>query len=436
MQPPNEVAVIIPVHNGMQDLPACLAALSKQRDIAFDIFAVDVASVDGSAQYIQTEWPTVCLMCSPESAGLVHACNLALSAATDYSVIVLLRQDTEVLPDWLVHLVAPLRNNPSIGIAGSKILFPNGTIEQAGGRIDSRGIGRPIGHGQPDRGQHDAPRKVEYVSDVSLAISRQAYQAVRALDEGLSPAVYTDTNWADIDWCSRVRSAGYHVVYTPKSRLIRRTADARADAGTSATGDTNADDGPGDFSFHRNRLRFILKHWSLHRLVDDFMPAEQRWLGALGAHRRQFNDALHRAYLHQLVHLDEIVDAREEAFATDSEELHGLAAVLLSLRTLYPAYDELAAGEIAQPQPLAAATAAPQGALAHMSGGVRQVWTRIALSRPLSPVSRPLMRMSNQQQLAETLLTYVHETHRELAELAQTTQAQGISPRQRPRTHE
>ena len=119
--------------------------------------------------------------------------------------------------------------------------------------------------------------QVEYVSDVSLAISRQAYQAVGPLDERILARCLRTR--ADIDWCNRVRNAGYHVVYAPKSRLIRRTA-ARADAGTSASGDTNADDGPGDFSFHRNRFRFLLKHWSLHRLVDDFMPAEQRWLGA------------------------------------------------------------------------------------------------------------------------------------------------------------
>ena len=298
-QQQNSIAVIIPVWNGMRDLPGCLTALSKQQDAAFDIIAVDNASTDDSVRYISEQWPDVHLIRNDADLGFSRACNIGLEAAQNHSIFVLLNQDTEAFPDWLARLIAPMQHDAGIGIAGSKAIYPDGTIEHAGGRVDKQGVGHHIGRGEPDRGQFGFLREVDFVTGAALALTRQAYQAVGGFDEQFSPAYYED-----VDLCYRVRHAGFRVVYVPNSALVHKASSTLLDGGHDA-----------EFMLHRNRLRFVLKHWSVHRLVDDFMPAEQRWLDSLGWQGEQIIAAMHHAYLYQLVRLSDIVEAARGALS-------------------------------------------------------------------------------------------------------------------------
>ena len=119
------------------------------------------------------------------------------------ATLILLNQDTEVRPGWLSALLAPFVD-AAVGIAGSKALYPDGTIQHAGGRIDAQGITHHIGRGESDRASQQTLADVDYVSGASLAISRRAHTAIGALDEGFSPAYYED-----VDWCVRARIAGF-----------------------------------------------------------------------------------------------------------------------------------------------------------------------------------------------------------------------------------
>ena len=97
-------SVIIPVWNGIDDLPACLAALAEQSYAPLEIIAVDNASTDGSGDWIAANYPTVRLIRNSDNIGFGGACNAGLSAAKG-DVMVLLNQDTIVRPDWLAALV-------------------------------------------------------------------------------------------------------------------------------------------------------------------------------------------------------------------------------------------------------------------------------------------------------------------------------------------
>ena len=396
------IAVILPVWNGMRDLPACLAALERQQGIDFDAYVVDNASTDGSADFVASHYPSVHLIRSDTNLGFTRGCNLGLAVAKDHAVLVLLNQDTEVRPDWLARLTAPMQHDASIGIAGSKALFADGTIQHAGGELNSQGITRHFGYRRPDRGQFDFLREVDFVTGAALAITRSAYTAIGDLDERFAPAYYED-----VDWCWRARQAGFRVVYVPDSVLIHKEASVLLDKGYDA-----------ELTVHRNRLRFVLKHWSLHQLVDEFMPAEQRWLNSLGWQGERIIAALHRAYLDQLLHLSDIVEARQQAFPGSAEEIDGLAAVLLGLRAVYPLRP--ANLDNAEPPPAGApqVTASPG-----LAASLRQRYPWLSLAGLLSPLTRPLARLSNQQQLAEVLVEYIRENNREIAELAREVDA-------------
>ncbi len=394
----NQIAVIVPVWNGMRDLPACLSALDRQQGVAFDIIAVDNASTDGSPDYIAQYWPDVQLIRNRRNLGFSRACNIGLEAAMGRSILVLLNQDTEVFPDWLAQLIAPLQEYPSIGVVGSKAIFPNGKIQHAGGTINAQGLGTHIGRGEQDHGQYGVMRQVDFVTGAALAITREAYEAVGGLDENYSPAYFED-----VDWCYRVRNAGYHIVYVPDSMLVHKEGPSLSAGGHEA-----------EFMLHRNRLRFVLKHWPLDKLRNEFMPTEEVWLDSLGHRGETIVGAMHHAYLHQLIRLDEIIDARSAMFADDEEELEGLAAILLGLRAVYPLKPAKLNNQ--NVRRVRSPGSVPSNGIVERMQRRFPRFTNALLS---SPLTRPLVRLSNQQKLAEVLVEYIRENNREISELAQ-----------------
>jgi GT2 family glycosyltransferase len=393
--------VIIPVWNGRQELPDCIAALRRQSGLTFEIIAVDNGSQDGSADLLAQSYPDVRLIRSPENLGFAAGCNLGLEAAQG-DFFVLLNQDTVVYPGWLANLVTPLQDDPSLGITGSKALYPDGTLQHAGGWLDARGVGHHYGRGEADGGQHNRARDVDFVTGASLALARATWQTAGGLDPLYMPAYFED-----VDWCYRVRQAGLRVRYVPDSVLLHKEQSALLDESYDAI-----------YLAHRNRLRFVLKFWPLHKLVDEFMPAEQAWLNSLGWQGERIVAALHHAYLYQLVHLSSIVAARAATFGDRAEEIDGLAAVLISLRAVYP----LRPANLTNPQPrdlAASAPTPPPSPWARMVDGVRRRWPKLSRAGLASPVTRQFAQLSNQQQLAEVLVEYIRETNRELTELAQ-----------------
>ncbi len=312
-------SVIIPVWNGAHDLPACLDALLAQTYPAVEIIAVDNASTDDSAALIAARYPQVRLIRHAANLGFGGACNDGLAAAQG-DPLVLLNQDTIVRPGWLAALVDLLQTAPDVGIAGSKALYPDGTIQHAGGVVDPRGNGSHRGYGEPDTGAFDAPADVDYVTGASLALRRAVYTQIGGLDEGFAPVYFED-----VDLCLRARAGGWRVVYAPDSVLVH----AEQSVGATPTYDAM-------MRFHTNRLRLVLKHWPMARLVDEFLPAEATWLATMGEGGEQLVAAVHQAYLTHLLNLGELANYRQNLLGEPADAMDRVAHVLLSLRTVYP----------------------------------------------------------------------------------------------------
>jgi GT2 family glycosyltransferase len=182
-----KVSVIIPVWNGREYLPGCLDALLAQEYPDFEVIAVDNASVDGSAELIAEQYPQVRLIRSSRNLGFAGGCNAGLKVARG-DVLVLLNQDTVVLPGWLLALVEALQQ-PEVGIVGCKILYPDGkTIQHAGGWIEwPLGLAHHYGHGELDQGQWDQLREVEYVTGAAMAFWGHVVKQIGGMDEGFWP---------------------------------------------------------------------------------------------------------------------------------------------------------------------------------------------------------------------------------------------------------
>ncbi|MBN1140004.1 MAG: glycosyltransferase family 2 protein, partial [Anaerolineae bacterium] len=243
----------------------CLEALLAQEHPAVEIMVVDNGSTDGTADIVAERFPQARLIRNHRNLGFSAGNNVGLKAASG-ELLVLLNVDTQVHAGWLAAL-ADAFNDPSIGIAGCKLLYPDGSIQHAGGFMyGSRGDAEHLGRFAPDDGRFDMQADVEYVTGAALAIRRSALDQIGLLDEGFSPIYYEDT-----DLCFRAREAGWRVVYVPQAVVTHHE---------STTFHTETHERK--FAVHQGRLRFVFKHYSLDRLLNEFGPAERAWLRTLG----------------------------------------------------------------------------------------------------------------------------------------------------------
>jgi GT2 family glycosyltransferase len=248
--------------NGAAFLAACLEALLEQVTAKDEIIVVDNDSTDHSIELVRARFPGVRVLCNRRNRGYAGGANTGLRAARG-DALVLLNPDVEARAGWLAALKAALKDT-QVGVAGCKLYYPGGDVIQHAGGITRFPQATADHHGyrQHDDGQWDQEREVDYVTGAALALRRDILDAVGFFDEGFYPAYYEEA-----DYCFRARQAGYGVRYVPQA---------------VATHHEHAALGEESYHylryFHRNRLRFVLKHRGPGYFLDDFMPAELDWL--------------------------------------------------------------------------------------------------------------------------------------------------------------
>lgn len=435
-----KVSVIVPVWNGLIDLPACLDAVLMQSYPDFEVIVMDDGSTDGSADYVTQHYPSVRVSQNEHNFGYSITCNKGLDLA-EGDVLVLLNQDTEAHPGWLDALVEAIKSDRKVGIVGGKCLYPGGDIQHAGGYLDARGAGYHYGYGEKDEGQYERRREVEFVTGANLAISRLALDAIGKLDEGYAPAYFED-----VDWCLRARDAGFRVLYEPRAVITHKEASLLAGEDRESMG-----------LFHRNRLRLVLTHWSLSRLVGEFCKEESQWLRDLKPGGERLVSAMHRAYLFYLLNLGDVMTLRSERFNPLLNEVDALVHVLLDLRAVAPLglakVSQNAGSSVKQPKFVerdetmswlhnrwtieARPFRSDVPVLGPLIVKLRQLWNRISTEwyvRPMiqqqtefnahlvemiAALHRDLtLAFENQSRLSEVLEVYMSEDGREIASLA------------------
>ncbi|TAK34032.1 MAG: glycosyltransferase family 2 protein [Chloroflexota bacterium] len=279
------VSVLIVAYNGQDYLGRCLDSLAQSDYPCFETIVVDNASTDSSVAVATQHHLRPTVVRSAENLGFAGGNNLGLREAKG-EIIVLLNQDAHVRPDWLSCLIDGMLEDPRIGIAGCKLFDPDErTIQHAGGVVHPNALTNHLGAGEADAGQHDGIRDVDYVTGAALAIRRDVIESCGALDTGYFPAYFEE-----LDLCQRVRRAGFRVVYIPRSVAVHHESSSTQKFSPSFF-----------YFYHKNRLRFVLKNYSIGQIVGGFLPHELRWL--LGHCPPNQVRPLARAYLHNAVFL-------------------------------------------------------------------------------------------------------------------------------------
>ncbi len=215
------VSIVIPCHDGLSFTRACLASLQETLPTWFrgEIVVVDDASTDGTAEFLaglRREDRRVTVVRNRRNGGFLRACNAgAKKARGDY--LLFLNNDTVLLPNWLAPLLSIFEERPEAGAAGGKLLFEDGTLQEAGGLVFSDASAAKIGYFDPDV---EAPlyqyvREVDYVSAAFLITPRSLFEEIGGFDPRYGFGYYDDD-----DYCFAVRAAGRRVYYQPESVVV------------------------------------------------------------------------------------------------------------------------------------------------------------------------------------------------------------------------
>ncbi|MBR3288867.1 MAG: glycosyltransferase [Lachnospiraceae bacterium] len=209
-----KVSIIIPCYNQIRYTYKCLYSIMTNTDpveTPYEVIIADDVSTD-TTRNISKYVDNVVVNRNTENLGFLKNCNAAAKLARG-EYIYFLNNDTEVHPGYLSSLVQLLDNNSSIGMTGSKLLFADGTLQEAGGIIWSDGEGANYGRSDnPDDFKYNYVKEVDYISGAAIMIRKNLWNVIGGFDERYTPAYCEDS-----DLAFEVRKYGYKVVYQPLS---------------------------------------------------------------------------------------------------------------------------------------------------------------------------------------------------------------------------
>jgi len=209
-------SIVIPVFNKVELTTQCLTALGEVTDTPdFEVIVVDNGSTDGTAEFLTHLGGDVQVLRNERNLGFARACNQGAAVARGRH-LVFLNNDTIPLANWLAPLVQEVEDDASVMMVGSKLLFPDGTIQHAGVAF-SRFHRTPYHVYQ--RFPADAPevnvrRELQAVTAACVLVRRSEFEAVQGFDEGFH------NSFEDVDLCLRIKERGGGVVYQPASALV------------------------------------------------------------------------------------------------------------------------------------------------------------------------------------------------------------------------
>jgi GT2 family glycosyltransferase len=221
------------------------------------VWVVDNDSRDGTVELVKSRFPEAHLIEAGHNLGFARANNIAISQGAAPFVLAL-NPDTELTAGALDRLLHVLEENHAVGIAGPRLLRPDGSFDHASRRsfptiVGALGHFTGLGRGSdaPARlAQYRAPEvvagPVDAINGACMLVRRSALEQVGLFDEGYW--MYME----DLDLCYRFKEAGWLTWYEPSATVMH------VKAGTSGVHRRPKL----DFAFHYGLVRFYRTHYA------------------------------------------------------------------------------------------------------------------------------------------------------------------------------
>lgn len=254
-----DLSIIIVSYNTRDLLQQALNSIyGNEINYKYEVFVVDNISPDGSADMVRKEFPQVKLISNEDNVGYARANNQAIRDAKG-EYILLLNPDTVVLPGSLDKLVDYLKQHRDVGALGPKIVLPDGSLDKA----CKRGFPTPLNSLFKTVGldkffpksklfggynltylDEDEVHLVDSLVGACMLVPREVIERVGMLDEQFF--MYGE----DIDWCYRIKNAGWKVCYYPEAKIIHHKRASSSKRKLKTT-----------YEFHRAMVLFYRKHY-------------------------------------------------------------------------------------------------------------------------------------------------------------------------------
>ncbi len=209
------VSVIIPAYNQFAYTYNCLKALLLNTDhVPYEVIVADDCSYDWTSR-LEEIVSGITVLHNDKNVGFIkNAANAAKAAKAEN--ILFLNNDTQVQLNWLYPLVRCMETGKDVGLAGAKLVYPDGSLQEAGSIMWNDGKAWNYGNGKnPDSPEYNYVRETDYISGAAIMIKKELWNDIGGFDERYVPAYYDDA-----DLAYEVRKKGKRVVYQPDSVVV------------------------------------------------------------------------------------------------------------------------------------------------------------------------------------------------------------------------
>jgi len=255
-----DLSIIIVNYNTKQLTLDCISSVFQSiTSYRYEVILIDNASSDGSVEAIQDQFPEVKIISNNENTGFSRANNQGIQIAGG-SYVLLLNSDTVIEATTLDTMIRYMETHPKVGASGCKLILPDGTLDDA----CKRGFPTPLASfyyafgfskrhpSDPKYNQYklthldpDQEHVVDCLVGAFMMVREEVIEQVGGLDEEFF--MYGE----DIDWCYRIKDAGWKITYYPKTTVIHyKGASSRKKPNKII------------YEFHRAMVLFHRKHYA------------------------------------------------------------------------------------------------------------------------------------------------------------------------------
>ncbi|MCL5959719.1 MAG: glycosyltransferase family 2 protein [Chloroflexi bacterium] len=253
-----DISVVIVSFNTRDLLLQCLRSVfDGSASLGMEVWVVDNASTDGSAQAVRELCPEVRLIPNDQNQGFAAASNQAMRQCSGRYVL-LLNPDTIVLEDALRRLVDFLDEHPRVGIAGGRLVYPDGSFQHSAFHFPTLAMALldffPINHrlinsrlnGRYPAGAYDRPFPIDHPLGANLLARREVLEQVGLLDENFF--MYCE----EIDFCLRTKLRGWDIYCVPSAKIVHYSGQSTRQFHAQML-----------IELYRSRYRLFRKHYGL-----------------------------------------------------------------------------------------------------------------------------------------------------------------------------